>query len=53
MCKLLGISRSLVYYHINRNKELIESIDNKEVKLSREIKEIFRKSKNNYGTRKI
>lgn len=32
---------------------MIESASNEEAKLSREIKEIFRKSKNNYGTRKI
>ena len=45
MCKLLNISRSIVYY---KNKEKI--IDSE---LENEIITIFKNSRNNYGTRKI
>ena len=45
MCKILKISRSLVYY---AHKE--KSCDSK---LENEIIAIFKKSRNNYGTRKI
>lgn len=50
MCKLLKVSRSLVYYHLN-NRETNYSNDDLEIK--KNIIKIFRKSKNNYGTRKI
>lgn len=45
MCKVLNISRSLVYYK-RKNKR-------QDVKLESEIIRIFKESKNNYGTRKI
>lgn len=52
MSKLLKVPRSLVYYHLNKRK-----VDNKfsreEIKLENEIIKAFRKSRNNYGTRKI
>ena len=48
MCRFLKIHRSIVYYYLNRS---ISSKSN--LKLVEQIKEIFRKSKNNYGTRKI
>ena len=51
MSKFLGIPRSLVYYHINK-EENTENLDKEEL-LTKEIKVIFRKSKNNYGSRKI
>ena len=50
MCKLLEVSRSLVYYHLSKEP----SAPSKEEKIiEKHIKEIFRLSKNNYGTRKI
>lgn len=51
MCRILGINRSLVYYHLNRQStpECLE----KEELLVKEIKTIFNISRNNYGTRKI
>lgn len=50
MCKLLEVSRSLVYYHLSKEP----SAPSKEEKIiETHIKEIFRLSKNNYGTRKI
>lgn len=50
MCELLEVSRSLVYYHLNRET----SVSSKEEEIIEEhIKEIFRLSRNNYGTRKI
>ena len=54
MSKLLSIPRSLVYYHLNKekNEENKEKLEKEEL-LEKEIKEIFRRSKNNYGTRKI
>lgn len=50
MCRLLGVTRSLVYYHLNKEKDV--KLDEDE-KIIEEIKEIFRRSRNNYGTRKI
>lgn len=50
MCRLLGVTRSLVYYHLNKEKDV--KLDEDE-KLIEEIKEILRRSRNNYGTRKI
>lgn len=52
MCKLLKVPRSLVYYHINKRSE-VNKISEEEIKLENEIIDIFRKSRNNYGTRKI
>ena len=50
MCELLEVLRSLVYYHLNRET----SVSSKEEEIIEEhIKEIFRLSRNNYGTRKI
>lgn len=45
MCKLLGISRSLIYYQRKNKREDIE--------LENYIIRIFKESKNNYGSRKI
>ena len=45
MCKLLGISRSIVYYN-RKNKR-------KDMELENHIIRIFKESKNNYGSRKI
>lgn len=53
MCKLLGVPRSLVYYHLNKDQEEVNEKLAKEEELTKEIREIFRKSKNNYGSRKI
>ena len=50
MCVFLEVSRSLVYYHLN--KEPRASSKEEEI-IEEHIKEIFRLSKNNYGTRKI
>lgn len=50
MCSLLKISRSLVYYHLN--KEELDASD-KESKIEKHIIDIFHRSRNNYGTRKI
>ena len=51
MCRFLGITRSLVYYHLNK-EESKDSLKTEEL-LEETIKEIFRKSKNTYGSRKI
>ena len=51
MCEFLEISRNLVYYHLNK-KYNFEKLENKE-ELVKNIKTIFKRSKNNYGTRKI
>lgn len=51
MCRFLGITRSLIYYHLNR-EESKETLKTDEL-LEETIKEIFRKSKNAYGSRKI
>ncbi|EFM26370.1 integrase core domain protein [Peptoniphilus duerdenii ATCC BAA-1640] len=53
MCKILGITRSLIYYHLDKEKEQEQKPLEQEEQIEKEIKEIFRKSKNNYGTRKI
>ena len=45
MCKVLKISRSLVYYK-PKNKRADKEIEN-------HIIRIFKESKNNYGSRKI
>lgn len=50
MCNLLEVPRSLVYYYLN--KEKLDTPD-EESKIERHIIDIFRKSRNNYGTRKI
>src|SRR5690554_4439089 len=50
MCELLEVTRSLVYYHLN--KEPSTSLKEDGV-IEKHIKEIFRLSRNNYGTRKI
>ena len=50
MCEFLKVSRSLIYDHLNK-KDSYSS--NEESILTHHIKEIFRKSRNNYGTRKI
>lgn len=46
MCRILGVTRSLVYYKYKRNKENETAIDNAVI-------QVFRDSRNNYGTRKI
>ena len=51
MCEFLGTSRSLVYYHLNK-VDNFEKLENEEELLD-SIKTIFKRSKNNYGTRKI
>lgn len=51
MCEFMGISRILVYYDLNK-KYNFEKLENKE-ELVKNIKTIFKRSKNNYGTRKI
>lgn len=51
MCKFLGITRSLIYYHLNK-EESTNNLETEEL-LEEKIKEIFRKSKNSYGSRKI
>ena len=51
MCKFLGITRSLIYYHLNK-EDSKNNLKTEEL-LEEKIKEIFRKSKNAYGSRKI
>ena len=49
MCKVLKISRSLIYYKAKKNaKEKVENI-----KLENNIISEFKASRNNYGTRKL
>lgn len=50
MCKCLGITRSLIYYHLNKEEKTESSGENI---LEEKVKDIFKKSKNNYGSRKI
>lgn len=50
MCKLLNIPRSSLYY--NKGKTSKTNHDEVE-KLTKVIKDIFKKSRNNYGSRKI
>ena len=45
MCRVLQVNRSIYYYEAKQQPD--------ESGLASEIKEIFRKSRNNYGTRKI
>lgn len=45
MCKVLQISRSTYYYEATQNSD--ESL------LTKHITDIFKSSRNNYGTRKI
>ena len=45
MCKVLKVSRALVYYERKNKRE--------DKKLEEEIKKIFKDSRNNYGSRKI
>jgi transposase InsO family protein len=52
MCKLLKVPRSLVYYHL-KNRGKTNKISEEEVKLENAVIRIFRKSRNNYGARKI
>src|SRR5699024_2598102 len=50
MCSLLKVSRSLVYYHLNKKESKASDEDSK---IEKHIIKIFYRSKNNYGTRKI
>lgn len=50
MCKLLNISRSSLYYAKNKPAKKYNA---EEEKLTQHIKEIFKNSRNNYGSRKI
>ena len=50
MCRFLKVQRSLVYYHLNKEDS---SSSNEELIVTKHIKDIFRRSRNNYGTRKI
>ena len=50
MCKLLKVQRSLVYYHLIKKPS---TACNEETIITDHIKDIFRRSRNNYGTRKI
>ncbi len=50
MCKLLKVQRSLVYYHLNKEPSILY---NEEAIITSHIKDIFRSSRNNYGTRKF
>lgn len=54
MCRLLKITRSLVYYHIEHRENMQKyRLSKDEIILENEILRIFKESKNNYGTRKI
>ena len=50
MCQLLDIPRSSLYYHLKNDSQKKKHDDSNLTEL---IKEIFKKSRNNYGTRKI
>ena len=50
MCRFLKVSRSLVYYHLNKEISVDSS---EELLITNCIKDIFKLSRNNYGTRKI
>lgn len=52
MCRFLKIPRSLVYYHLS-NRSKTSKVSEEEIELENSVIEIFRKSRNNYGTRKI
>ncbi len=51
MCKLLEVPRSLIYYYLKARKDCKNTTEAQEIK--KHIVEIFRLSRNNYGTRKI
>ncbi len=54
MCKVLNVTRSLIYYHIKQRKDVQKkSLSEGEVDLENKVIKIFKDSKNNYGTRKI
>ena len=50
MCRFLKVQRSLVYYHLNKEDT---TSSNEDVVITKHIKNIFKRSRNNYGTRKI
>lgn len=50
MCRFLKVERSLIYYHLNKEDSVSS---NEEIIVTKHIKDIFRSSRNNYGTRKI
>ena len=50
MCKLLKIPRASLYYNKNKNSKRNRKEDGE---VTNAIKEIFKKSRNNYGSRKI
>ncbi len=50
MCSLLKVSRSLVYYYLNKKESKSSDED---LEIEKHIVKIFHRSKNNYGTRKI
>ena len=50
MCQLLDIPRSLLYYHLKNDSQKKKYDDSDLIDL---IKEIFKNSRNNYGSRKI
>jgi len=50
MCRLLEVSRSLLYYHLIKEKS---DASDEEAKIKKHIVDIFHKSGNNYGKRKI
>ena len=50
MCRLLDIPKSSLYYHLKNDRQKKKHGDSDLTEL---IKEIFKKSRNNYGTRKI
>jgi hypothetical protein len=53
MCRLLNVTRSLIYYNLKHRKNVQrEQLSEKEIILENKIIKIFKESKNNYGTRK-
>ena len=50
MCRFLKVSRSLIYYHLNKEISINSS---EELLITNCIKDIFKLSRSNYGTRKI
>ena len=50
MCQLLDIPRSSIYYHLKNNSQKKKRDDSDLIDL---IKEIFKNSRNKYGSRKI
>lgn len=54
MCRLLKITRSLVYYNVKHRENMQKDrLSEEGIILENEIVKIFKESKNNYGTRKI